>query len=783
MTLRAIDIAGRSAALRERLNLANPVKAIALVMLAVSALVLGLTFYTGKLMDDNAISRQRALVDNALTSRLERGVGELRSVAWWDDAVTYSSGPGFDQQWLEQEIGSYMHESYNHDRLIILDERNRPVYVYGDGMALDSSVLRRNLDATAAIIAQARGGPQASPRITSAAAPGELYETAQYNNRRFSRGFGAIVPIGGKPAIAMASLITPSFDTSLNPPKRRIVLTVIDITPQVLTAIGKEVLMQDLSFAKQSEKREGNFVLRSDNGQPLVDLAWTPQRPGTELIKRILPFIIGALLIAGLLMAYLLFKLSGSTKALAAREQEARFLADHDALTGLPNRRMLETLYGELMKDQGGKPQRFLIACVDLDRFKDINDTLGHHAGDELIKAVAERLQSRLDSEDTLARIGGDEFAIMRPLPWMSDNDGVSNAVADCFREPFDVQGHQIESNASVGIAFADGHDSFDQSIKRADIALYDAKANGRGRSSRFTVAMSQSLEKRHAIETDLKRALAAGELELHYQPLVEARTGVISSLEALLRWTSPIHGPVAPDIFVPVAEEAGMMAELGRFVIDRAFADARRWPELATAINISPAQLRSASIVGDLLGASTRYKVPASQITLEITETVLMSNDERTLRVLNQLKQEGFGLSLDDFGTGYSSLAYLRDFPFDKLKIDRSFVKGLNVNDRALAIVEGVVNFGRILGREIVAEGIETEQEMQAMQAAGCTHLQGWLFSKALPAGHIEALTATFGRLSARREFAAAEDVQISAADVAAPSRRNASLSKGRRA
>lgn len=781
MTFRAISLAGPFAALKERLNLAGPVKAIALVMLAVSALVLGLTFYSGKVMDDNAIARQRALVDNALTSRLERGVGELRSVAWWDDAVLYSSGPGFDQQWLDQEIGSYMHESYNHDRLIILDERNRPVYVYGDGMALDSPILRRDLRATASIIAQARGGPEASPRIKSTAGPRELYETAQYNNRRFSRGFGAIVSIDGKPAIAMASLITPSFDTSLSPPKRRIVLTIINITPDVLKAIGKEVLMHDLSFAHRQEQRTGTFMLTSDAGQPLVELAWTPQRPGTELVKRILPFIIGALCVAGLLMGYLLFRLSRSTTALARREEQARFLADHDALTGLPNRRRLEQIYNEMMNASGSARNRLLIACVDLDRFKDINDTLGHHAGDQLIAAVAQRLRSHLEDTDTLARIGGDEFAVMRPLAWTSDEGGLSAVIAQCFFEPFEVQGHQIESNASTGIAFADNHDSFDQSIKRADIALYDAKANGRGRSSRFTAAMSHSLEKRHAIETDLRRAIAAEELELHYQPIVEAQTGVISSLEALVRWKSPTHGNVPPDVFVGIAEEAGMMASLGRFIIDRVFADAKRWPGLPTAINISPAQLRSATIVADLINAATRNKVPARQITIEITESVLMSNDDRTLRVLNRLKEEGFSLALDDFGTGYSSLAYLRDFPFDKLKIDRSFVKGLSVNDRALAIVEGVVNFGRILGREIVAEGIETEQEMQAMQQAGCTHLQGWLFSKALPSSHIEALTATFGRLSARRE-PAGDVAEIKAADVKVPTRRQRPAARGKR-
>ncbi len=736
---------------------ATPVKRLVLpmvlVMLALALLLLGVTVYSGRTMDRDAIARQQALIDNAFTTRLNRAVGELRSVAWWDDTVKYTAPGTFDADWLDREIGSYMNESYRHDRLIIFDERDRPIYVYGEDTGLGTPKLAKDIAATKDILMQARGGPDISPRIETTAGKNQLYETGQTDNRKYSRGFGAIISIDGKPALATALLITPSYDIAKTSPIRRVVLTIIDVTQPVLTDIGRSALMPDLSFRLTNDKRLGSFELDTDGGKYLTRINWTPKQPGTEMVRRVLPGILAVIGAALVFLIILMIRLLASTRQLAAREADARFLADHDALTGLPNRRRLETLFVAHFEEPKPAHHKIAVACVDLDRFKDINDTLGHNAGDELIKAVASRLQSKLRLDDTLARLGGDEFAIMRPIFGDKDVHELSDMIADCFSQSFAVMGHLIEANASTGLAFATRDNSFGDTIKRADIALYDAKANGRGRMSQFTAAMADEVEHRHAIQVDLKRALAARELTLAYQPIVEATSGAVTSVEALLRWNSPTHGLVPPDLFVSIAEEVGLMAELGRFVIEKAIEDAQRWPDLSTAINISPAQLRSATILSDLLEPAKKYGVPPSRLTIEITESVLMSSDDRTLRVLNELKRHGFTLALDDFGTGYSSLAYIRDFPFDKLKIDRSFVQGLNESERSLAIVEGVVKFGKILGREIVAEGIETEDEMGAMQRAGATHLQGYLFSRALPADHIEAIAATFGPAMATPE------------------------------
>jgi len=511
------------------------------------------------------------------------------------------------------------------------------------------------------------------------------------------------------------------------------------------------MLLPDLGFAAPRGERRGSFALRTDDGRPLGTLSWTPRRPGLLLMRNVLPLVLVGLALAIMVVSALARRLFSASHALEAREAAAQHLANHDALTGLPNRRLLETELVTFAERAERSGARLAIACVDVDRFKDINDTLGHHAGDQLICGLGDRLRATVRGDDFIARLGGDEFAVLRVCRDDEDADALLAAVRGCFADPFRITGHLVEANASAGIAFAQRGRSFEDLMREADIALYEAKASGRGCDVRFEASMGRKIEKRRMLEVDLRKAIAQGELSVLYQPIVEASSGLISSVEALCRWTSARHGQVPPDVFIPIAEESGLMADLGRFVIEQAITDSLRWPQLHTAINVSAAQLRSVSILEDLIEPAERLGVSPERITIEITESVLLSNDSHTARMLQTLKECGFALALDDFGTGYSSLAYIRDFPFDRLKIDRSFVHGLKNSDRALAIIEAVANFGRILGKDVVAEGIETEAEMQAMQRVGCTHLQGWLFSKAVPAARIETMVA-LGRLTAAR-------------------------------
>lgn len=731
------------------------------LLAGLAGLLLILLFYSANSMNQSAGQVQRALINNALSLRLVQSLSELRSVAWWDEMVIKSRRSGFDIDWLDVEVGVFVTTSYKHDRIFILNDQNQPIYGFGADARLDRKTQERFSHLVRPLVNQIRGGKNISSRITDTSFIEELDEESAITDRRYGRGAAAILSNDGVPVFAAAMEITPSLSKELESKRPHILVSVTDLNAAVLKDIGRSILINDLSYSTNNELAAGAFPIRSDDGKAMGSLNWAPQKPGAALIGDLLPPILIVLIAAMGSIGALLKRLLGSTRALATREVEAQYLANHDALTGLPNRRRLAARLEELKHEYRTANASISVACIDLDRFKDINDTLGHQAGDELIKAVARRIESRSSPGDMIARLGGDELAVIRLHQHANEGERLSAMVIGSFDEAFTVMGHEIETKASLGVTSAQLDRPFDDIMREADIALYEAKAMGRGRAIHFVAPMAAKLEKRHSLEIDLRRAIASHELTLNYQPIIEAATGRISSVEALVRWHSPIHGHVSPDIFVGIAEETGMMAGLGHFIIEQAMEDSQRWPHLTTAINISPAQLRSSTIVGELADTAKRFGVSPERITLEITETLLMVNDARTLRLLNQLKEHGFSLALDDFGTGYSSLAYLRDFPFDRLKIDRRFIKGVDQDPQALAIVEAMVNFGQILNHEVIAEGIETEQEMQAMQRAGCTHLQGFVFSKPLSADHIEALSATSSRLAAKRERSGADKIK----------------------
>ncbi len=716
--------------------------------------------FTGAQMDRISIERQKELIDNAISLRLSQALSELRSVAWWDEMVKKSRGDKMDRDWLDIEVGVFVTTSYHHDRILLIDEYNNPVYGFGNDARLPVAQQTDLANALTPLIAQVRGGKNASPRISDERLTQEMRESSTITNRSYGRGAAAVISVDGKPVLASIMAVTPSIDMSLNVHRPRLLASFIDVTPGVLNDLGKSILIPDLAKHTKSAAGAANFALSTDDKHLLGILSWSPKRPGSELLAALAPFGIAAISILAAVLAFLGFSLLRSTRKLANREIEAQHLANHDALTNLPNRRHLEKELFERGGDSRQGPSRLACAVIDLDRFKDINDTLGHAAGDALIRVVAERLTTTLRDTDFVARLGGDEFAILRDCNGLLDAEDLSSRIASVFAKPFPVMGHDIETAASVGISMSAMNRAVDDLMREADIALYEAKAKQKGTTVQFAPAMASKIEQRRALEMDLKVAIAHRSLTMAYQPIVEAATGLVTSVEALVRWNSPKHGMVPPDVFVAIAEETGMMAELGRFVIEQSIEDSKRWPKVKTSINISPAQLRSATIVQDLLRPTKLQGVSPMQIILEITETVLMSNDQRTLHTLNILKEQGFSLALDDFGTGYSSLAYVRDFPFDKLKIDRSFVQGQKDKGRSLEIVKAVVNFGRVLGREVVAEGIETEAEMQAMQRAGVTHLQGYLFSKPISAAHLEALIAASGRLTAVRSVPDVPDV-----------------------
>ena len=426
---------------------------------------------------------------------------------------------------------------------------------------------------------------------------------------------------------------------------------------------------------------------------------------------------------------------------------EARIahMAHHDVLTDLPNRALLRERLEQATAAmrQGGR--RLAVLMLDLDRFKEVNDTLGHGVGDALLKTLTQRLRGCLRGSDTIARLGGDEFAVVqRSADPTSDSAALASRLLDVVCEPVDIDGHNLVIGTSIGIAIApDDGDDPDQLLKNADLALYRAKSEGRGTYRFFEPEMDHRMQARRSLERDLRNALALGQFALHYQPLVNLERDEICGFEALLRWTHPERGNVPPGEFIPIAEESNLIVPIGEWVVRTACAEAARWPaHLKVAVNISPAQFKARNLAEVVLGSLAAVGMPPSRLELEITESVMLEDEGAAFTTLTRLHDLGVRIALDDFGTGYSSLSNLRKFPFDKIKIDRSFVSDLSVaNVDALAVVRSVAQLGVSLGMATTAEGVETREQLDAVRAEGCTEIQGYYICAPSPPEEIERL------------------------------------------
>jgi diguanylate cyclase (GGDEF)-like protein/PAS domain S-box-containing protein len=422
-------------------------------------------------------------------------------------------------------------------------------------------------------------------------------------------------------------------------------------------------------------------------------------------------------------------------------EVKIEYMAHHDSLTDLANR----VLLNDRLEQALGRVQREEMVAVhhlDLDQFKAVNDTFGHPCGDKLLRIVAERLRGLVGETDTIARMGGDEFVIVQAMiADPAEATSLAQSVIDALSEPYDIDGQQAVIGVSIGISVGPGDGSNpDKLLRNADLALYRAKSDGRGTLRFFEPAMDLQMQTRRVMEQDLRRALPGGEFELHYQPVVNLASKEISGFEALIRWNHPIKGLISPATFIPLAEEIGFIVPMGEWVIRQACATAAQWPDnLHVAVNISAIQFRSPGLMQVIVGALAASRLAPTRLEVEITESVLLHNKEATLAVLHQLRALGIRIAMDDFGTGYSSLTYLQSFPFDKIKIDRSFVKNINEDSSSLTIVRAVAALANGMGMTATAEGVETAEQLHSIASEGCTEMQGFLFSRPLPAAEIE--------------------------------------------
>jgi len=413
-------------------------------------------------------------------------------------------------------------------------------------------------------------------------------------------------------------------------------------------------------------------------------------------------------------------------------EKKIAYMAGHDMLTDLPNRTQLRERLGHALADVH-RGERLAVLYLDLDHFKTVNDTLGHPIGDQLLQAVAGRLRGCIRDNDTVARVGGDEFAIIqRGIEAPPDATSLACRIGDAIRAPYEIDGHTVIVDSSIGISLApDDSVGPDTLLKNADMALYRAKTDGRATYRFFEPEMDARMHARRMLELALRAALSKQEFEVYYQPIINLNDNTITSFEALIRWHHPERGMISPVEFIPLAEEIGLIVPIGEWVIRRACVDAAKWPQdVKIAVNLSPVQLTHPNLVPVVVNALAASGLAPHRLELEITEAVLMQNTEVTVATLHRLRHLGVHISMDDFGTGYSSLSYLRSFPFDKIKIDRSFVKGLGEGEESAAIVRAVAGLAQSLHMTTTAEGVETEQQMQQVRSLGCTEMQGFLFS-----------------------------------------------------
>ena len=717
---------------RARLSVVVPIGvivAVAIVCIVVAVLS------SAQRADVVAVDHEKQLFSRALTNYGERVLREVESVASSDGAIQ-NIRRSFNPEWAKQQIGTWLETYFHHDYVFIFDRKDQLIYSLVGHQPAEMKWFFAAGPGIAPVIEYMRGrdpNPHGAFRLNQMT----LADTGAHQQTAVVR------QLMGRPAVVAAVAVGPAEETPGSvdgiPP---IIMSVKFIDTDALASIAAQLRLTNLRRIEQDPIPGSDlaYELNGPDGNAIARFAWTPKQPGAEIVHNVVPFIAVAFTGFALLAAFVLRYMRRTAAAIAAGESRLRHLAMHDPLCGLPNRiffgERLEAVIEEVR--DGSAPAA--VFYIDLDHFKDVNDTLGHHLGDELIRNVTLRLSHTLRGGDLVARLGGDEFAVISSIAGDSEMMmGLSQRIIAAICAPYAINGQNIIIGASIGIAVIDNKCGTATDIMRyADMALYRAKNEGRNRACIYDAAMDADLSSRKLLEADLREAIEKDRLQLVYQPVVNKSGEIVIGVEGLCRWTHPTRGEIPPSEFIAIAEHSGLIIDLGNWVLRRACIDGKAWPDLTIAVNVSSLQFRRIDFVEVVERILKETHFDPAKLELELTESVLLGNVDTAEAAMLRLKALGVRLALDDFGTGYSSLLYLRRFPFDKLKIDRSFVRSIEKAADAAAIVHAIVSLGRGLGMQVTAEGVETADQQLFLRAAGVHSMQGFRFGRPVSVAEI---------------------------------------------
>ena len=700
----------------------------ALSIMLPAAVILGIAVTTvdyalneiAREVNGTALSLSRQKVEAAVQATLHRMADTHGDYAIWDDAARKLYGK-VDQQFVDNSFVSSTEDPVFFDTVYLLDSDGTTIFAYRNGHATTTP-------------SQVAFGPSLERllRATMGASTPDARSA-------LVRG------VWGPMVVAIGPVVPFSQDVPV-PQHKRILVLARSLTTAVVQQLSRDYRINDLALVPigAAAGSKTALPLTDADGRTIAALTWIERLPGSEALTRLNPRVIAMLAALAVTMLVLVVIAVRGFARVHRGEAQALHAATHDALSGLPNRvALLEHLRYVIRKHRNDA--NLAIACIDLEGVKEVNDAYGRDVGDQLLRKVAKGFQT-LARKCRLFRTGGDEFAVVIDRPDAADTaNALSEQLTRFFAKPFDIGGRIISVSASTGFALIDSADiSAEEALRRGDVAMYQAKQEGRNRVCMFDDSLDIQRRKRIEIAGDLRRALAAEALTLHYQPVVSARDGRIISTEALIRW--PRGGdaqPISPAEFIPIAEETGLIDELGMWTLRRACRDAAAWPGLKVSVNVSPAQFPNPAFADALAAVLAETGFPADRLEIEVTETYLVGHPEQARRTIDSIRALGITVALDDFGVGYSSIGYLRSLAFDKLKLDRSLIANIDREPRAQRLVQATVALATALGLSVTAEGVETEEEATILRLAGCDAFQGFYFGRPAPAA---ALTALLG-------------------------------------